>query len=265
MGLPYEMTGPIGSRAVLGLIALQADETIEQDFRRCFPQPDVAVYVSRVPSGAEVTTDTLAAMEADLPRAAGLLPPSLRYAAVGYGCTSGATVIGPARVAALVADAVDVAAVTEPLSAVRAGLAALGVRRVGLVSPYIAQVTAPLVAALEADGVEVVAQVSFDEAVEARVARIAPASIREAALAVGREAGVEAVFLSCTNLRTLDVLDDVEAALGTSVVSSNQALAWHMARLAGIGDGPAFGRLMRCDLARAAAQVAAAAASGGDT
>ena len=35
-GYPYRLTGPIGTRT-LGLIVLQADETIEHDFRRHFP------------------------------------------------------------------------------------------------------------------------------------------------------------------------------------------------------------------------------------
>jgi len=244
MGLPYALTGPIGTRAVLGLVALQSDETIEQDFRRCFPQADIAVYVSRVASAADVTTGTLGAMEAELPRAAALLPPTLRFDAIGYGCTSGATVIGPDRVGALISGAADVAAVTNPLSAVRAAFGALGVRRVGVVSPYIAEVSAPLCAALETPSVKVTAAVSFDEREEARVARIDPASIAAAALDVGRAPEVDVVFLSCTNLRTLDVLGDVEADLGKPVISSNQALAWHMARLAGVTGGPAFGRLM---------------------
>ena len=43
--LPYRLTGPIGSAATLGLIVLQVDETIEQDFRRLFVAPDVALYI----------------------------------------------------------------------------------------------------------------------------------------------------------------------------------------------------------------------------
>jgi len=54
------------------------------------------------------------------------------------------------------------------------------------------------------------------------------------------------VFLSCTNLRTLDIIDPLEQALGIPVISSNQALAWHMARQTGAplaADAP--GRLMQ--------------------
>ena len=85
----YSLEGPIGTRASLALIALQTDETIEHDFRRSFPTEGVSLYVTRVPSGADVTTDTLATMAQALPAAARLLPPELAYDVVGYGCTSG--------------------------------------------------------------------------------------------------------------------------------------------------------------------------------
>lgn len=244
MAMPYRLTDRIGSRATLGLIVLQTDETLEQDFRRLFTGTDVAMYVSRVPSGADVTPATLAAMEDELPRAASLLPPSLAYDAIGYGCTSGATIIGAERVAELLRGAARVAAVSNPLSAVVAGLSALGARRIGMVTPYIESVTAPMRAALGAAGFEVTSCVSFDEAEEARVARIHPASIAKAAIAAGR-GDAEAVFLSCTNLRTLDVIEEIEAELGKPVISSNQALAWHMAQLAGTVCDVRFGRLMK--------------------
>jgi len=44
----------------IGLIVLQADETIELEFRHLIPA-EVEIFVSRVPSGEEVTPDTLAA------------------------------------------------------------------------------------------------------------------------------------------------------------------------------------------------------------
>ena len=245
MALSYRLADPIGTAATLGLIVLQSDETLEAEFRQIFPQSDVATYVSRVPSAAEVTADTLAQMEAELPRAAGLLPPSVEFDVVGYGCTSGATVIGPEAVHGLVRGVVFTRAVTEPLSAVCAAIAALGVRRIGVVSPYIAEVSAPLIAALEASGVSVTASVSFDEMQEARVARIDPGSSLEAGLEVGARDDVEAVFLSCTNLRTVGMLDELEARLGKPAISSNQALAWHMAQLAGVKPGRPIGRLMR--------------------
>lgn len=241
-GFPYRLTGPIGTRT-LGLIVLQADETIEQDFRRLFP-PQVALHVSRVPSGAELNPDTIAAMEAHLPAAAELLPPAAAFDAVAYACTSGATLIGAGRVAELVGGACRTRAVTDPLTAALAAMRSLGATRVALVSPYITEVAEPIRRAFEAAGLAVPSMLSFGEKIEARVARIDPASIRDAALKAGAAEGVEAVFLSCTNLRTLDVIDGLEAELGLPVISSNQALAWDLARRAGATVSPAApGRL----------------------
>ncbi len=243
---PYRLTGPIGTRGTLGLIVLQVDETIEQDFRRLFPDPAVAIHVSRIPSGAELTPDTIATMTSELPRAAGLLPPAAAFDAIGYACTSGATLIGPDRVAALVASHATTRRVTDPLTASIAALKALDVASLAIVSPYIETVAEPIRAAFRQAGFDVPATVSFGEEVEARVARIDPVSVRDAALEVGRSGGVQAVFLSCTNLRTLDIINDVENRLGLPVISSNQALAWHMAQASGAAVAPdAPGRLFR--------------------
>jgi maleate isomerase len=228
---PYTLTGPIGSTATLGLIVLQVDETIEQDFRRLFSDPEVALYVSRIPSGANLTPDTIAQMAIDLPQAASLFPPAAQFDAIGYACTSGTTLIGADRVTQLVSNSARTRNVTNPLTASIAAFAALDVRSVAIVSPYIATVATPIRNAFLAAGLNVPATISFGEDVEANVARIDPRSIHEAALKVGQTPGVEAVFLSCTNLRTLDIIDDLEARLGLPVVSSNQALAWHMANV----------------------------------
>jgi len=231
--LPYEVGGPIGTRGTLGLIVLQVDETVEQDFRRLFP-PEVALHVSRIPSGADLNPDTIAEMEHALPKAAGLLPPAAEFGALGYACTSGATLIGAARVQALVKSATGSGAVTDPLTAAIAALRALGSRSVAIVSPYIDTVAQPIREAFEAAGLAVPAALSFGEEVEARVARIDAASVRAAAR-MAAESGAEAIFLSCTNLRTLDVIDELEGELDRPVLSSNLVLAWHMARL---GDAP---------------------------
>lgn len=216
----------------LGLIVLQVDETIEQDFRRMIPPAIAKLHVSRVPSGAALTPDSIAEMETALAPAARLLPAGLDV--VGYACTSGTTLIGAERVHGLILGAAQTRAATDPLTAALAQCRARGLGRVGIVSPYIASVAEPIRAAFEAGGIAVPATLSFGEEVEARVARIAPASIAQAARALAQQAELDGIFLSCTNLRTLDILDPLARELGVPVLSSNQCLAWHMAQLCGI-------------------------------
>jgi maleate isomerase len=73
---------------------------------------------------------------------------------------------------------------------------------------------------------------------------ITPASIRDAALDLFKDKGLDAVFISCTSLRAMTVIPELEQSLGIPVTSSNHALAWHMLRLAGIDEPIAgMGRL----------------------
>lgn len=222
-------------RPRLGLIVLQVDETIEQDFRRLFPPQNARLHVTRVPSGAELTPDSIADMERTLPAAARLLPSAPPLDVVGYACTSGTTLIGADKVRDLVRAAAQTGAVTDPLTAALARCHSLGLARVGIVSPYIPSVAQPIRAAFEAAGIFVPDTLSFGEKIEARVARIAPGSIAEAARALAHRSRLDAVFLSCTNLRTLDILDPLTQELGLPVLSSNQCLAAHMATLANLG------------------------------
>ena len=242
--LPFDLIPDIGSAATLGLVVLQSDETLEQDFRRIFTARDVAIYVNRIPAAEELSANSIAAMEAELSRGASLLPRAATFNAVAYGCTSGTTLIGAEAVASMLRRGVETPVVTDPLTAALVALKHLKASNVGLVTPYIESIAAPLRDAFEIAGHNVTSAVTFGEAEEAKVARIGPDAIRTAARAVAKDAG--AIFLSCTNLRTLDVIDDLEAELGIPVLSSNQVLAWHMAQTTGATvDAAAPGKLFR--------------------
>ncbi|MEE1555253.1 MAG: Asp/Glu racemase, partial [Alphaproteobacteria bacterium] len=74
MKLPFILDQGMASQAAFGVIVLQADETLEAEFAGLFDRPGLALYHTRIPSGAEVTAETLADMERELPRAVSLLP-----------------------------------------------------------------------------------------------------------------------------------------------------------------------------------------------
>lgn len=230
---PYPYTLDPAAQPRLGLVVLQTDEQLERDFRRLIPDA-AAPYVSRVPSGAEVSPESLAGMEAHLTAAAALLPGARPYDVVGYGCTSGTAQIGAGRIADLVSEGVDTAAVTEPVSALIAVCRHLGLRRLAFLSPYVESVSARLRDTLAASGIETPVFGSFDEAEEAKVARIEPDSIVAAATDLAGEAQTDAVFLSCTNLRGVEAGPEIARRTGRPALSSNLVLAWHMCSLAGL-------------------------------
>lgn len=244
MALPYEFVPQIGSAGRIGLIVLKSDETIEAEMREVLPAGDVALFTTRISSDAEVSTETLARMEMDIPRAAGLFPESVKFDVVGYGCTSASSVIGSDRVAELVQDGCATPEVTNPLRGLIRACEKLGVSKLGLLTPYAEEVSDSLRAALSRAGIDTPVFGSFNEPLEANVTRIDPASVKDAATALGRDAGCEAVFMSCTNLRTFSVLDSVEAAAGKPALSSNQVLFWDMFRLAGMKPARGVGTLL---------------------
>lgn len=227
----FEMDLGAGGAARLGLIVLSTDETLEYEARQLLSGREAALLHTRIRAEAEVTPEALGLMEGRITETAGLLPEGLGV--IGYACTSAATVIGPARVAALVRAAHPEAEVTNPISAVIAALDALGARKIAFVSPYVPSVTAPMRALLAEQGIETLGEASFGESDDATVAKIAPAAVMELANAAVVK-GCEAVFISCTNLRSLQIVEEAEARLGLPVVSSNLALVWDMARRVGL-------------------------------
>lgn len=240
--IPFITDGGIGEKANLGLLVLQTDQTIEDEFRFALPEA-TALYGARLKSPPDITPETLRAMESEIAPTAALLPP-VRLDVVGFGCTSGALVIGQDRVAARVRETLPDVRVTDPFTAGVAAMQALGVTRIGLLTPYIATINRSLREALMARGIDVPVMGSFNEADDDRVARITTASIEDAILAVGSSDACEAVFVSCTSLRVARIVARVEARLGKPVTSSNHALAWHMLRLSGQTQPlPGLGRL----------------------
>ena len=233
--------------AALGLIVLATDETMEPELSTILPSAGNALYHARIPSAPDVTPETLKQMEADLPATAALLP-DRAFDVIGYGCTSGATVIGPDRVAELVQGARPARSVTNPLTATIAACRALGARKVGFVTPYLPSVSSAMRAALEAAGLEITTFTSFEQQSEVTVARIEEASTLAAMEAVAE--GAEVIFASCTNLRSFGIIAEAEARTGLPVLSSNLALGWHMTRLAGVTPKPgAPGRIFDTTLA----------------
>lgn len=244
--LDFETDAGLGQKARIGLIVLQTDQTIEHEFARLMPGGGTALYHARIPNAMEVSPETLRQMQRDLPATAALLPPSFEFNAIGYACTSGATMIGEVQVDQMIRAVHPRAKTSNPITACKAALSALGLSRIALVTPYPPEVTLEMQANLRDAGFNTVAVASFNQSDDFTVARISSDSILDAILAVGRRERCAAVFVSCTSLRVLPVIAEAEKQIGKPVISSNQATAWHLMRLVGLGDRPeGAGRLFQ--------------------
>jgi maleate isomerase len=251
--MPHRLDGGVAPRAAIGVIVLATDQTMEHEFRRLLDVPGVAFYESRILNDNAITPATLAAMEARLTAAADLILPGLPLDVVAFGCTSASMVIGEEQVFARIRAARPEVACTTPITAAFAAFETLGARRLALLTPYRDDINRFIRDYIEARGFQVPVMGSFNEEDDRRAARIDLASIRDAAIDLGRADEVDAVFVSCTSLRLIDAVAEIEAALGKPVTSSNHAMAWHCLRLAGIDDTRSgFGTLFELPLRQAA-------------
>ena len=239
MKLNFTSDGGYSAAPAIGVIVLSTDETLEPELQQISADPSVSLYHSRIPFDPNVTPETLARMEAEIPASLNLFPSHAAFDAIGYGCTSGATVIGAARVAEVVRETFPHVAVTNPITAAIAACRALDVKRLGLLTPYRADVSAALKNVFEENGITISAFGCFEEEMDHKVARISETATLEGMLQVGA-GDCDAVFASCTNLRTFGVIEQAEKTLGKPVISSNSVFAWHLYRLAGV-TGPITG------------------------
>lgn len=146
-------------------------------------------------------------------------------AAYAYACTSGSFVNGlkgERRLVETMRSAGDAEAVTTS-GALLAALTRLGIRRVATATPYDAQVTERLTTFLEEADVEVVSSAHLGLSKEIWTVPY------EQTLQLVRDADsadAEAIFVSCTNLATYDVIAPLEAELGKPVITANQVTMW---------------------------------------
>ena len=231
MKFDFNLSSDENSPSPMGLVVLQVDETIEGEFREAFGTSKNQIFVTRIPSGLEVTAGSLISMEQHIKAAAKLLPQSREFSVIGYGCTSASAIIGSEKISELIKSGCHTRKVTNPLLAATEYAKHIKVRKLALLSPYIEEVNTPLRKAFGNNGLSTEVFGTFGEGKEEKVARISESSTIEAAITLGQNESVEAVFISCTNLRTFKCLSKIANEINKPVFSSNQSLAWHMKKL----------------------------------
>jgi maleate isomerase len=236
-------------RAALGVVVMSINTCAEPELRTMLPD-DVGVFASRV--GLAGTSDAELAAAVDDGAAAVKLLAACGPDAILFHCTAATVFQGPAAAADLERRLEGETGMPTFVTstAVAGALRALGSRRVALVTPYDARVTEAEAAFLRDSGFEVATGVALDIQPLADYARrSADEWVETVAAALAGAAGFDAVFISCTNLRTAGAIERLEQRLETSVVTSNQAAAWHALQLVGGSASPAWGSLMAHDVA----------------
>ena len=101
------------------------------------------------------------------------------------------------------------------------------------------------IAFLAETGVETVARSEVEEALDNYgQGELDPDAVFDLGLAADHPEA-QALVLSCTDMRSVEIIARLEEATGKPVVTSNQAMMFQAMQLAGIGEGLAgYGRLL---------------------
>ncbi|MFB6083557.1 MAG: aspartate/glutamate racemase family protein [Halorientalis sp.] len=220
--------------ARLGLVVPSSNTTAEPEFRAMAPD-GTTVHAARMPL-EDVTVDGLDEMASGAERAAELLAHA-DIDALAYACTTGSLLHGPgfdAELESRLSEAAGAPAVATALSAKRA-LTAVDAETIAVVTPYAAELNDREREYLTGAGFEVAALDGRGLVDNTEIGDLTPEDARrQVEAAVPDDTSVDAVFVSCTNYRTVPALSDLEDTLGVPVISSNAATMWDLADRLGL-------------------------------
>ena len=233
-----------GWRARVGLIIPSSNTTMEPEMWKLMPE-GVSIHSARARL-EKVTVEELYAMEKEVAYASKLLA-TADVDIVVFGCTTGSLVGGTGydeKIAREINEASGKPAVATATAVIEA-LKVLGARNIALATPYIDEVNEKEVRFLESHGYRVIDLKALRIERNTDIGRVSPSTVYRLVRSLDTR-NADVVFISCTNLRTIEVIDVLEKDLGLPVFSSNTATAWMTLRTLGIREtGFPAGQLLR--------------------
>ncbi|SEQ28486.1 maleate isomerase [Faunimonas pinastri] len=231
-----------GDRLRMGIIVPSGNVVAEPQIHAMLPAGVSALFTRLALRGSSEAE--LQRMEAGVEDAARLLADA-RVDRIVFHCTA-VTTFSPSSGPAI-RERIGGATGIEGLvtsDALEAAFQALGTRRVVLLTPYIEAVHRREIAFLEHLGLHVAGEASLGIDTNDEMARLSPDTLADWVLK-HRHPDADAYFLSCTALRSAELIASLEDRLGRPVLTSNQVMVWHALREAGIKAADRWGQLMR--------------------
>jgi maleate isomerase len=137
---------------------------------------------------------------------------------------------------------------TTTTTAIVAGLKALDIKKLILVSPYTELLRQKEKAFLESNGFLVLNDRSLSLSDCFQQYEMEPLRWLEMVIAM-QQPQCEGYFISCGGIRVVDVIQQLENELKKPVITSNQSLIWHCLRIMGLQEQiEGFGRLLKTPL-----------------
>ena len=227
----------------IGVITLSTDFTIEQDFRKICHSLPIDIFFNRIPFINPLNHENYLKMAEHIPEVSEQILPGEKIDVIAYGCTSGTIAIGEEHISSQVQKSKPEAKVTTPITAALKAFKKLNLKNIAVLTPYPKDVNVTVFDYLSKNDLTIDSFNSFNLNYDSEIAQVSLESLKESIANINLD-NVDGLFVSCTALKIVDILDEVEKKFNTTVISSNQAIIWDCLQLLDMNiKVPGYGKL----------------------
>ena len=233
----------INSNPRIGLIALATDFRIEKDFNEVIKNINVDLFVNRIHCYFPLTNSNLIKMSESVTSVCEDILPKEKIDCVVYGCTSGTIAVGYEIIKDKIRVAKPKTEVTTPSTAAINALKKLDINKISIFTPYSKDLNDDVIKYFKNENFEITSNAYFDILNDLDIGKVDENYLYE--ILVQMDLGdAEALFISCTALPALSIIEKLEKKLNKIVLTSNQVLIWDTLRSIGKNDQiNGFGKL----------------------
>ena len=233
------------SNPKVGLLALSTDLTVEKDFNSICHKLPLDIFVNRIHNENPLTRENLLKMYEQIEAITEKILPGEKINTVAYACTSGTIAIGEDKIKEKIQSVKPGCHVTTPITSAIKAFNKMNVKKIAVFTPYPESVNKTISDHLIKKNINVMSFSTFNLDLDVDFARVDPKYLFETLVKLDIN-DAEALFVSCTALPALEILDEVEKKINKPVFSSNQTLIWETIRSVGYKNSIAgYGKLLR--------------------
>ena len=209
----------------VGLITLASDFRIEKDFNNVIYGKDIDLYCNRIQSHNPLTNKMLKKMADAIPQVTKNILPDQKLDCVAYGCTSGTIAAGYQSIFDKVNLAKPNTKVTTPITSAINALKSLKIKKLSIFTPYTDEINRSVINYFQKENIEICELSYFDIASDLDIGKVDPQYVFDTLTNIDLK-NSDALFVSCTALPVLSVINELEKKINKVVLSSNQTLIW---------------------------------------
>jgi len=190
------------------------------------------IFVNRIHNENPLTKENLLKMRTKIKPITDKILPGEKINTVAYGCTSGTIAIGEDKVKEEIQLAKPECYVTTPITSAIKAFKLMNIKKIAVFTPYPESVNKTIYEYFSKKSIDILSFGTFNLELDSDFAKIDPKYLSETLIKLDTSRA-DALFISCTALPALEIINEVEKKINKPVFSSNQTLIWDTIRSVG--------------------------------